>query len=570
MNELEEKLLEEVNPLIEEWLLREESKTEELNAWVDQRTPYVAEETKYHDEEEDELLQKLEEEKGYQDRKKIIAEILALRKIKKQIIKGLLSVKFETFVKEQKEQTSQALEEKDKQLLELEEKGKQLLTKRKNVLKIKNTINANENTKIYKATKEEENDIMAEMRKLSKQYHAIEKEKRNMEAQAKQLEEKYSQIDWSNIESLREKVKQETEKEKTIEETKQQEQQTVGAHQKEEPLVATKQPEKELQIIDVRRTPKREDNSAKVKSKQKQPTNTQEIQRKQPVKTQQPKEDKQLKDTQVTKTNLKEKELDNEAVRILYSARTDKYLVINQNKQTEEIVGRKELRHISKKHLAEKNGRTVEDLKNIDMNILQLLIAYDKQNQTSKAKEYYTMMTQIGKSKKDRQQEMKEHQIDIEYNLNGLYDKNNKINNKEKRKLLHIANNAKQKGIATMKKGMKVKTMEFIDKIFEKFKLADSLPKGEKIFALPESKKAKQKRQQKEKEYAELVNGEYMKTLDSDYEKAVKETRKKQFKANLKAKVLPNQMQKQNTNETFQRMDSAAKKLIEEQEREEK
>lgn len=532
MNELEEKLLKEVNPLIKEWLLREESKTEQLNAWVDRRISSEVEETKYHDEEEDELLQKLQDEKSYQERKEIIAEILALREIKKQIIKGQISVKFQTFVKEQKEQTSQALEEKDKQLLELEEKGKQLLTKRKNVLRIKNTIDANENTKIYTAAKEEENDIMAEMRKLSKQYHTIEKEKRNIEAQAKQLEEKYSQIDWSNIESLREMVKEETEKEET----------TKATNQQEEPLV----------------------------KKQEQPASTQKIQSEQPVKMQQPKGDKKLPNTQVTKTNSLEEQVDNESIRILYSARTDKYLIMNQNKQTEEIVGRKELRNISKKQLAKKNGRTVEELKNIDMNILQLLIAYDKKNQTSKAKEYYTMMTQIGKSKKDRQQGMKEHQIDIEYNLNGLYDKNSKINNKEKRKLLHIANNAKQKGIATMKKGMKVKTMEFIDKIFEKFKLADSLPKGEKIFALPESKKAKQKRQQKEKEYAELVNGEYMKTLDSDYEKAVKETQKEQFKANLKAKLLPKKMTQQNVDKTFERMDSAAKRNIRGQEREEK
>ncbi len=552
MNELEEKLLEEVNPLIKEWLLREESKTEQLNAWVDRRISSEVEETKYHDEEEDELLQKLQDEKSYQERKEIIAEILALREIKKQIIKGQLSVKFQTFVKEQKEQTSQALEEKDKQLLELEEKGKQLLTKRKNVLRIKNTIDANENTKIYTAAKEEENDIMAEMRKLSKQYHTIEKEKRSIEAQAKQLEEKYSQIDWSNIESLREMVKQETEKEETTKATNQQEEQVVEAHQKEEPTIEVHQKEEPL-----------------VK-KQEQPASTQKIQSEQPVKMQQPKGDKKLPNTQVTKTNSLEEQVDNESIRILYSARTDKYLIMNQNKQTEEIVGRKELRNISKKQLAKKNGRTVEELKNIDMNILQLLIAYDKKNQTSKAKEYYTMMTQIGKSKKDRQQEMKEHQIDIEYNLNGLYDKNSKINNKEKRKLLHIANNAKQKGIATMKKGMKVKTMEFIDKIFEKFKLADSLPKGEKIFALPESKKAKQKRQQKEKEYAELVNGEYMKTLDSDYEKAVKETQKEQFKANLKAKILPKKMTQQNVDKTFERMDSAAKRNIRGQEREEK
>ena len=212
---------------------------------------------------------------------------------------------------------------------------------------------------------------------------------------------------------------------------------------------------------------------------------------------------------QIIHTNTEEqkeydKEISNEAVRILYSAKHDKYLVTNLNNNEQKIIKRKELKKVDKEKLAEKIGK---DLDNVDTNILQLLMAYDEKYKTTKASEYVEILSTIGMNKTQRQNAMKESQIDIEYNLKGLYDKHDvalweyedNFSKEDREELLSIANNAKQKGIATVKKGPKTALIEILGKVVNRgIKTIKQLTEGKRI-ALPESKREKKARENRAK-----------------------------------------------------------------------
>lgn len=212
--------------------------------------------------------------------------------------------------------------------------------------------------------------------------------------------------------------------------------------------------------------------------------------------------DKNKKDEELEYIDLDEVgRVSNESIRILYDAKTDKYMVRNLNIGKDTIVERKKIQKIDKSELAEKLGKEVEELNNIDTNILQLLQEYDEKYNTSKADEYINMMTEIGKSKKDRQQEMQEKEIDIEYNLNGLYNKyGDKFSKEEIEELLSIANNASKKGIAKVKKGFVTTLMELCGRIisFGSGKIKQLAENSKKI-ALPESKREKKARENRAK-----------------------------------------------------------------------
>ena len=216
----------------------------------------------------------------------------------------------------------------------------------------------------------------------------------------------------------------------------------------------------------------------------------------------------------------------NDSVRILYYAKQDKYLVTNIGEKEEKIVKRKDIEKLDKKLLSEKLGRDVEDLQNIDMNILSLLLQYDEQYNTKKASEYYEKATTIGKSKQDRKNEMEEMQIDIEYNLKGLYSKD-QFSEEERKEILSIANNAKRKGIAMVKKGAKVSLNELKDKIIETITKKAKLLTTKKSLNLPKS----EYEEHKEEEYDKLTNSEYLKSIDKDFDKELK---KEKFKKAIK------------------------------------
>ena len=242
--------------------------------------------------------------------------------------------------------------------------------------------------------------------------------------------------------------------------------------------------------------------------------------------------------TNMARQNEHTKKISNEAVRIFYSAKQDKYLVTNLNNKEQKIIKRKELTGLDKEKLAEKMGKDPKDLMNIDDNILEILSQYDKENGTSKLNEYFENTTDLGKNKKERKQQMEDSKIEIEYNLNGLYDKipgeeygkmNDLFTLEERMQILNIANNAKSKGIATVKKGIKVAIREALDKIVEKVKTSKLLGENKRL-KLPESRREKRKNEQ----YDKLVNKEYMKSLDEDFERQLKEEKRKQFKEKIR------------------------------------
>ena len=253
----------------------------------------------------------------------------------------------------------------------------------------------------------------------------------------------------------------------------------------------------------------------------------------------------------------------NDSVRVLYSAEQDKYLVRNVNTEEEWYIKRSDLR-FDKERLAEKAGKTLEDLKNVDINVLEVLRMYDRQFGTNKANEYYKMMVEIGKSPKDRQNEMEKSQIDIEYNLKGLFDKNKKtkqpkIDVADREELLSTANNAKKKGIATVKKGFKVFAFEMRDNIARKIK---SIP-------LPGSKKVERLSDGKEKHKTnsldDRVNADYWKSIDpKDYKKALRSSQRGEKMEQYKQTV--------DHNKAMKRADEAAKAKVKDSEsaREEK
>ena len=226
------------------------------------------------------------------------------------------------------------------------------------------------------------------------------------------------------------------------------------------------------------------------------------------------------------------------------------------------ILGKRDQAHPSPG--AEKAGKTLEDLKNVDINVLEVLRMYDRQFGTNKANEYYKMMVEIGKSPKDRQNEMEKSQIDIEYNLKGLFDKNKKtkqpkIDVADREELLSTANNAKKKGIATVKKGFKVSVFEMWDNIARKIK---SIP-------LPGSKKVERLSDGKEKHKTDSlddrVNAGYWKSIDpKDYKKALRSSQRGEKMEQYKQTV--------DHNKAMERADEAAKAKVKDSEsaREEK
>ena len=220
--------------------------------------------------------------------------------------------------------------------------------------------------------------------------------------------------------------------------------------------------------------------------------------------------DQELSQIQKTARLLKPNNLSNDSVKIYYNAKKDIYMIENINEGTEESVNRKDLEKIDKKDLAEKLGK---DIDNVDVNIYQLLLKYDEKYKTSKATEYIDMLSVQGKNKEQRQNDMKEHQIKIKYNLKGLYDKHEEelneyefdFSKEERKELLNVANNAKKKGIATVNKGVKTTLFEtwekITDKIFGKIK---QLTVGKRI-TLPESKKEREERKERAKKREERL-----------------------------------------------------------------
>lgn len=194
------------------------------------------------------------------------------------------------------------------------------------------------------------------------------------------------------------------------------------------------------------------------------------------------KEQKNPQTTKKEETNKKQndfKEIDNNAkdkdpIKVLYSAKFNKYLVTNTRTKETTIFVRRSTARVNLDIIKEQYGNKEDDLTNVDINLLAALEKYN----SKKAAEYYKLATTRGKSKEERKGEFEDKQISIKYNLKGLYDQVNEIEDKftqeQREEILNIANNAKRKGIATVNKGLKVRIGEIIDKISKILEFKDT------------------------------------------------------------------------------------------------
>ena len=268
--------------------------------------------------------------------------------------------------------------------------------------------------------------------------------------------------------------------------------------------------------------------------------------------------DKDIEEIDLDKENA-ERIAKSNNVKITYIAKEDKYLIENIGLDEILVVSRKSMKAMDLKEIAEKNGQSPENLENVDANVLRILMSYDHKYGTKKSKEYFEMMTTIGKNKEERQEEMIESEIEISYNLKGLFDKNlddleeneDKFTDEEKQEILAIANNAKKKGIATVKKGAKVTIMEKIFEIANRIK-ANRIQKIGTGLEVSQSKE-----QYKESEYNKQVNKDYMKTLESRCKRAVRNPKIVNKIANKMAKKAQEKMMASEEDKEFEELDKA-------------
>jgi len=295
-----------------------------------------------------------------------------------------------------------------------------------------------------------------------------------------------------------------------------------------EPPAIIEPEEKQLPAIIEQKEDEKEDLTEGKKEDQKPLNNDDKTQKEEAQKGTKQGEGKKIADDQ-NKENI-----DNNAVRIIYNAKKDEYIVTNVNTGKESSISRKNIEKLDRNLLEQKMGK---DLRNVDMNVLQVLRAYDKEYKTTKTSEYVELLSTLGKNEKERLQEMEDNEIDIVYNLKGLYDKHqveydkyeSNFKKEEIKELLEIANNANKKGIATVEKGVKVSLLELRDKIISKISKI-KLPTTKKLLALPQTNNQKKKQE----EYDKLVNKEYMQSLDKKYEQELRKEKNKEFIEKLK------------------------------------
>lgn len=295
-----------------------------------------------------------------------------------------------------------------------------------------------------------------------------------------------------------------------------------------EPPAIIEPEEKQLPAIIEQKEDEKEDLTEGKKEDQKPLNNDDKTQKEEAQKGTKQGEGKKIADDQ-NKGNI-----DNNAVRIIYNAKKDEYIVTNVNTGKESSISRKNIEKLDRNLLEQKMGK---DLRNVDMNVLQVLRAYDKEYKTTKTSEYVELLSTLGKNEKERLQEMEDNEIDIVYNLKGLYDKHqveydkyeSNFEKEEIKELLEIANNANKKGIATVEKGVKVSLLELRDKIISKISKI-KLPTAKKLLALPQTNNQKKKQE----EYDKLVKKEYMQSLDKKYEQELRKEKNKEFIEKLK------------------------------------
>ena len=251
------------------------------------------------------------------------------------------------------------------------------------------------------------------------------------------------------------------------------------------------------------------------------------------------------------------------SVVIKYIAKTDEYELIDRDKNERYVYARTELEPIDKEMISERLGIPMENLANMNSDVVRILRDFDRMNGTHKLAQYRRAIIQTELSKKEMKEEMYFAGIKIDYDLRGLYK--GQYTPEEIQEILQNANNAKEVGSGTVKKGIITTIREKVGNFVNKIKNTKLLS-GNKTQTLPEpeemdeyiaekinkeywnsinekdfKKSLRQAQDRKdlrekletlkaEKNYyemmnqkEELVNGEYMNSLNGEFKKAVKE-----------------------------------------------
>ena len=169
-------------------------------------------------------------------------------------------------------------------------------------------------------------------------------------------------------------------------------------------------------------------------------------------------------------------------VRIAYSAKDNVFLIENRNGQyTPFRRTMEEINAISLEELAKKMGKQEKDFEDIGEGtilMLKVLSCYDEKFYTNKAAECLDLQGGYKVKKSERNEKMNKAGINIEINLKGLYDKEKriskyvdrekKVNDEDRKKILAVAKDMKKTGTGTVKEGIVTKAIKATGKTREK------------------------------------------------------------------------------------------------------
>ncbi len=159
---------------------------------------------------------------------------------------------------------------------------------------------------------------------------------------------------------------------------------------------------------------------------------------------------------------------DDPNIEIRYRADIDKYSIINKDTDERDITEYNKIPPMTIEEIVEKYELYDSFEEGIDPAIVAILEKFDEKNGTSKTEKYLKAVTKMGESKEDRQEDMEDAKIAIKYNLTGLYDKKYGFSKEERNSILEMANKAERNGIATVKKGVKVRVSSIFEKVTNK------------------------------------------------------------------------------------------------------
>ena len=114
-------------------------------------------------------------------------------------------------------------------------------------------------------------------------------------------------------------------------------------------------------------------------------------------------------------------------IEIRYRADLDKYVVINKDTNERTVMEYENIQKMPMKVIVKKYELYDSFIEGIDPAIVGVLEKFDEKNRTNKTEEYLKTVTERGKLKEDREEDMKAAKIAIKYNLKGLYDKKMRI-----------------------------------------------------------------------------------------------------------------------------------------------